>query len=181
MKSNLNEMIFAGLYECFSDEDLSVKVTGITLSAEKITLAPGKQSIVRATIYPEDATNKTVTWQSSDRTVATVAQTGKITAKSIGTAIITATTVDGEFSASCVVSVSDGITPPPVYVLVGDANGDGDVDFADAIVVLKHDAGVSELTGDNLKAADTNADGEVDFADAILILKYDCGLISSFN
>jgi len=64
---------------------------------------------------------------------------------------------------------------------LGDANGDGEVDFADAIVVLKHDAGVTTLTGDNLTVADTNSDGEVDFVDAMQILKYDCGLISSFN
>jgi len=63
---------------------------------------------------------------------------------------------------------------------VGDANGDGEVDFADAIAVLKHDAGISTLTDDKLTAVDVNSDGEVDFVDAMQILKYDSGLISTF-
>jgi len=69
---------------------------------------------------------------------------------------------------------------PTPELVAGDANGDGEVDFVDAVVVLKHDAGVSILSGDNLAAADTNGDEEVDFVDAIQILKYDCGLISAF-
>ena len=92
-------------------------------------------------------------------------------------------------NATCILKaiavVGSEVSPVAAYeytiVTIGDANGDGDVDFADAIVVLKHDAGVSTLTGDKLKAADTNGDGEVDFVDAIQILKYDCDLISSFN
>lgn len=63
----------------------------------------------------------------------------------------------------------------------GDANGDGNIDFVDALLVLKHDAGTASLSGDNLTAADTNNDGEVDFVDALLILKYDAGLITDFN
>lgn len=66
-------------------------------------------------------------------------------------------------------------------VVLGDANGDGSVDFADAILVLKHDAGISALNGNNLTVADANGNGTVDFADAILILKYDAGLIKDFN
>jgi len=92
-------------------------------------------------------------------------------------------------NATCILKaiavVGSEISPVAAYeytiVTIGDANGDGDVDFTDAIVVLKHDAGVFTLTGDKLKAADTNGDGEVDILDAIRILKYDCGLISSFN
>ncbi len=66
-------------------------------------------------------------------------------------------------------------------LLLGDVNGDGEVDFADGIRILKHDVGLIDLTGDALVTGDVNGDGEVDFADAILVLKFDVGLISSFK
>ncbi len=65
--------------------------------------------------------------------------------------------------------------------ILGDVNGDGEVDFADGIRILKHDVGLIDLTGDALVTGDVNGDGEVDFADAILVLKFDVGLISSFK
>ena len=62
----------------------------------------------------------------------------------------------------------------------GDLNGDGEVDIADAIMIMKHDVGLTVI-GDALKvAADVNNDGEIDIADAILIMKYDAGLINKF-
>lgn len=63
--------------------------------------------------------------------------------------------------------------------LSGDVNGDGEVDFTDAIRILKYDSGIDTLPDAN--AADVNDDGTVDFVDAILILKYDSGLIPSFK
>lgn len=63
----------------------------------------------------------------------------------------------------------------------GDVNGDGEVDFSDGILILKHDVGLSALGDDKLTIGDVNGDGEVDFSDAILVLKFDVGLISSFE
>ena len=103
-----SNVTFGGLYEFFSDEDLTVHVTGVVLSNNSLTLAKGKQSMLSATVTPDDATNKNVTWTSSNTSVATVAQTGKVTAKAAGTATITATTVDGGFTATCEVTVTDG-------------------------------------------------------------------------
>lgn len=57
----------------------------------------------------------------------------------------------------------------------GDVNSDGEVDNADALRILKYDAGLEELGDKELKAADYNADGEVDNADALAILKKDAG------
>ena len=64
---------------------------------------------------------------------------------------------------------------------LGDVNVDGEVDFADAILVIKYDAGLQELNENQLLLGDVNGDGEVDFSDAILIIKYDAGLISGFK
>ena len=65
--------------------------------------------------------------------------------------------------------------------LLGDVNEDGEINFLDAIMVLRHDAEIIELEGNQLKAADVNKDGEVNFLDAIMILRYDAEIIDSFN
>lgn len=64
---------------------------------------------------------------------------------------------------------------------LGDINEDGDVDFSDAIVILKYDAGLKDIDESKLPLGDVNEDGDVDFSDAILIIKFDAGLISEFK
>ncbi len=155
-------------------EPQPVKVTGITLSAEALTLAiPGTNTLV-ATVAPSDATDKTVKWSSSNAAVATVSASGKVTAVGLGTATITATTQDGEFEAECIVTVN-------TTALKGDVNYDGEIDAADALLVLKADVKLTTLTSAQKKIADANGDGVVDAADAILILKCNAGLIDSLE
>ena len=59
--------------------------------------------------------------------------------------------------------------------LYGDMNGDAEIDVTDAIIIMKHDAGMITLNQDKLKYGDVNQDGETDIADAILVMKYDAG------
>ncbi|MBO4797238.1 MAG: Ig-like domain-containing protein, partial [Candidatus Methanomethylophilaceae archaeon] len=81
-----------------------VPVTGVTLDKSSLTLTAGDSATLTATVAPSDATNKNVAWSSSDAKVAIVVD-GKVTAVSAGTATITVTTEDGEFSATCAVTV----------------------------------------------------------------------------
>ncbi len=81
-------------------------VTGIALDKTTLSLKTGATETLTAIISPDNASNKEVTWKSSDTAVATVSTSGKVTAVAIGTATITATTKDGsEKSASCEVTV----------------------------------------------------------------------------
>ena len=81
-------------------------VTGITLNKTTASLKANETITLTATVTPSTATNKSVTWSSSNTSVATVSSTGVVTAKSIGNANITATTTDGtNISATCKVSV----------------------------------------------------------------------------
>lgn len=80
-------------------------VQGIALDADNIKLAKGKTKTIKATVVPEDATDKELIWTSSDDSIATVSSSGIVSAKAPGYAAITATTKDGTFSASCNVSV----------------------------------------------------------------------------
>ena len=81
-----------------------VPVTGIRFDKENILLSEiGETALLRATVLPEDADNKNVRWESSNEKVATV-ENGIVTCKGYGTAEISATTEDGDFTAVCKVT-----------------------------------------------------------------------------
>jgi len=80
-------------------------VTGVTLNRVFATLGISESLTLVATVQPANATNTNVTWTSSNPAVATVSSTGVVTAISQGTATITATTVDGNFTATCEMTI----------------------------------------------------------------------------
>ena len=82
----------------------TVPVTGVTLDKAELTLEKGSTGTLKATVEPQNATNNTVTWSSSNPEFATVAN-GTVTAVSAGTATITVTTADGNHKATCTVTV----------------------------------------------------------------------------
>ena len=84
-----------------------VSVTGVTLDETELALYTGGSATLTATVAPDNATNKAVTWSSSDNTVATVDNTGTVTAVGAGNATITVTTEDGSKTATCTVTVTD--------------------------------------------------------------------------
>ena len=87
----------------------TVAVTGVSLNASSGELTVNGQTTLTATVVPANATNKTVTWTSSAPAVATVVN-GVVTALSAGTAVITATTEDGGFTASYSLTVKVATT-----------------------------------------------------------------------
>ena len=91
-----------------------VPVTGVSLDESSITLDVGGNQTLTATVTPEDATNKKVRWSSDNEAVATVSEDGVVTAVAGGTAVITATTHDGLFTASCTVTVNAPATAPNI-------------------------------------------------------------------
>lgn len=85
-------------------------VTGVTLSSSTSSVKIGKTVTLKATVSPSNATNKKITWTSSDETIATVSSSGVVKGVKKGTATITATTNDGSFKATCKVTVKKGVT-----------------------------------------------------------------------
>lgn len=83
----------------------TVDVAGITLNTTKASVKTGKTVALKATVTPADATDKTVTWTSSNTKAATVDANGVVTGKAVGSTVITAKTVNGK-TASCAISVS---------------------------------------------------------------------------
>lgn len=85
-----------------------IKVTGITLNKTTLNIKTGATEQLTARVQPTDATNSKVTWSSNEPTVAEVDQTGMITAKKEGSAVITVTAQDGSGkTATCQVNVTD--------------------------------------------------------------------------
>ena len=94
--------------------DKVVSVTGVSLNESSITLDVGGSKTLAATVTPENATNKKVRWTSDNETVATVSEDGVVTAVAGGTAVITATTHDGLFTATCTVTVNAPDAAPTI-------------------------------------------------------------------
>ena len=105
--------------------DTEIKVTGVTLNKTALTLNIGANETLTATVAPADATNKKVTWKSSDAAVATVDANGKVTAVKAGEATITVTTEDGGKTATCKVTVKPNlvseITLAALAIYVGES------------------------------------------------------------
>lgn len=151
-----------------------VRVTGIRFEEPTHALMMGSTVTLQPIIAPDDATVKNLTWVSSDEQTATVSRTGIVTALSVGETTITATTVDGGYSAEIKIIVT-------AAAQLGDVNGDGYIDAADALLCLRASVGLITLTPEQEAAADVNHDGLIDAGDAILILRYDARLIPSLN
>jgi len=84
-----------------------IAVTGVSLDKETASLIVDDSTTLVATITPDDASHKSITWSSSDESVATVSDAGLVTAVSAGTAVITVDTNDGHFQDSCTITVLD--------------------------------------------------------------------------
>ena len=78
----------------------------VTLDKSELSLYVGASDILTATVLPSNSTNKSISWSSSNESVATVDQDGKVTALGIGKASIIVTTIDGAKTASCKVTVT---------------------------------------------------------------------------
>ena len=106
--NELNSMIASLLDRIENLENqggITIPVTGISLSTSTLNLIEGNSSTLTAIISPTNATNQNVVWSTNDSSVATVSN-GVVTAVSAGSATITASTVDGNYTATCSITVS---------------------------------------------------------------------------
>lgn len=115
---------FTGVPRYLNEE---IKVESITLNKTTHTLEMGESIALEATILPENATNKNYTWTSSDTDVATISESGLVESVSAGTTTITATTEDGNKTATCAITVNAPIAvqsikvePETITLLKGD-------------------------------------------------------------
>jgi len=138
-----------------------VPVQSVRLDKDSLYLTRAGQSVqLTATVEPANATNKKVTWTSSNPDVAVV-ENGVVTAVGNGEAIITVTTEDGGKTATC-----------NVTVLIGDLNGNNSVDIGDlAIAAYYYNTDSSDDNWPQAQTADVNNDGIVDILDLAIIAR----------
>ncbi len=96
----------------YAEASSTVPVSGISLDKNELEVFLGEIATLSATIYPENASYRVVTWSSSDESVATVSPTGTVKGIYMGQATITATTVDGNHTATCLVTVKAKAAEP---------------------------------------------------------------------
>lgn len=82
-----------------------VEVAGVTIDKTQLELKVEEKASLTAIVLPENATNKDITWSTDNPTVAEVSGEGMVTAKAPGSTVVTVTTVDGEKTAVCTVTV----------------------------------------------------------------------------
>lgn len=104
----------------------AVRVTGVSLDATSKTLTEGETFTLTATIAPANASNKLVAWSSSDETVAKVDKEGEVVSVAPGNATITVKTLDGNYTATCDVTVKAMPEPDEYVLLFAPANADSD-------------------------------------------------------
>lgn len=143
----------------------SVPVTGVTVSPKEVELKPGASTKLTETVQPDNATNKEVWWTSDRESVATVEDDGTVTAVDEGEAIITVTTKDGGFEATCKVTVRKDAPVTKECTITFDPNGGrGEMDAQEALKNKAAKLNKNEYTRDgySFKEWNTKADGSGD-------------------
>ncbi len=108
-------------------------VTGINMITTELRVAVGDTGMVQASVVPEDAGNKNILWSSGNDRIAAVNEEGVVTGIAAGTAVITATTEDGGFTAQCSVTV---YTVPAQGITVDDEASPSEIEFGNAGAVV---------------------------------------------
>ena len=146
-----------------------IAVTGVTLDQTTLSLVAGTTGQLTATVSPDDAADKTVTWASADETIATVDANGKVTAVADGQTTITVTTTDGAKTADCKVIVTkdkvnvSGITLSETTL--DKTTDDGAVTLVATVSPEEATDKTVVWTSSNPAVAAVSATGEVSFLD----------------
>lgn len=105
--------------------EVETPVTNITLNSNEINLNPGRTFKLDATVNPSNASNKNIKWISANESIATVDQSGNVTADVAGTTYISAVSADGKVVATCTVNVSKPVVTKPAKVKIKSAKKKG--------------------------------------------------------
>jgi len=127
-KNSGSTIITATTYNGLKTEffiEVETPVTNITLNSNEINLNPGGTFKLDATVNPSNASNKNIKWISANESIATVDQSGNVTADVAGTTYISAVSADGKVVATCTINVSKPVVTKPAKVKIKSAKKKG--------------------------------------------------------
>ena len=141
-------------------------VTGITVLPKIISLNIGNSDTIKAVLTPSNASNKNVSWESSNTAIATVSSLGVVTGIAFGNVLITATTADGNKTATCNVTItkwttykrSNGLASDTVWTIATEAQGNVWLGGSDE----REAGGISEFNGSSWKKYTRDNSGLID-------------------
>ena len=148
----------------------NIVVCDLVLENEVPEIEVGKCTRILATFQPRDVDSREIVWSSSDESIATVDEYGRVTGIAPGEVEITAQVKGSEAVASCTVTV----LPRAAERIPGDTDGDGEVTLKDVVQLTRYLAGGWDAVIDLLNA-DVNGDGEVNLKDVVLLRRYLAG------
>ena len=134
----------------------SVNVTGVTLDKQEVVIVAGGRVKINANVEPENASNKTLIWTSSNENIATV-ENGNITGVNVGDATITVKTEDGSFEATCKVTVKElvyGIDDENGYVF--NISPDTNVETFKNILSSEYECELYDAQGNKVESNEIN-------------------------
>ncbi len=147
-----------------------VAVTSVTLDKTEVALDVGGTVTLAATVAPDNATDKTVTWTSSDSAVASVDANGVVKGETASETPVTITATAGDKSATCTVTVTAPATGEgDEDKVAGDIDGDGEITISDPFLICRKMAGHNVDV--SLDVADVDGDGEITISDPFLICR----------
>jgi hypothetical protein len=134
-----------------------VPVSNVQLNYSNLTMVKGSSQALTATVEPLNATDQSMTWSSSEPGITGVSSNGLVTAKEVGSAVITVETVDQKKTDTCLITVIDKF---------GDMNSDGAVNILDLLWIFQLIG--QEPVGEAVKA-DVDGDGEISNLDLLAV------------
>ena len=174
-----------------------VEVEKITLNKKTLTISAGTQVLLKATVSPANVTDATLTWESSDTSVAEVDENGVVTTKSAGTATITAKTSNGKTASCQITVVEDGDMEEHSHVYGSEWKSDANSHWKECECGNKSEMALHDFVWESDEEAeglrhemcsvcgyigkwessscvlgDVNGDGKITTSDALAILKH---------
>ncbi|MCD7876448.1 MAG: Ig-like domain-containing protein [Cloacibacillus porcorum] len=167
-KASAKNVTFSFYIEVRDDAPKPISVENVALSSRDLTLNVGESAQLTATVTPDNATDKSVTWSSSAPEIVSADQSGKLTALKAGKATVTVITTDGGKTASCAVTVNSPAKPQPKQPDVDNSvEISKDIDISETPAVYDNVEAAAKDISSDIKAEELEvSDGSVSLKDA---------------
>ena len=157
----------------YTNED-KVNVSDVQLDKSAVLLETNTTDIVSATVTPNNASNKMLTWYSEDNNVAKVDEYGNVTGISAGKTKVVCVALDGSIQSECEVVVNGDY-------LIGDADNNGIINIRDCVIMQRALLEIVNLSQQTELSADVDSNGDITLTDVVMVMRYLLGYQNIHN